>query len=568
MNWLFAPPLRPFVLLAAGASLLLNLAMLVPSLFALQVFDRVLTSHRIETLVMLSALTLLALGFAYCMDVARSRALAAAGRALHLVLSPAALEQALSRAAARAPDSGADRLRDVTQLRNFLGSSGVRALFDAPWLPIYLFVIAMMHPLLCVVAGIGAAALALLAVTTERMTRAATDAMLRGSRSVGRHAEWLIRQAEVLVGMGMAANAVGAWRERHEQLLDEQARLDAMSSRLSALARIARQVVQMTTLGTGAWLVVDAGASPGIMIAATILLGRALQPVEHLIGGWKQLVDSRGAWRRLAEPDALAVPESRLRLPEPAGRLELERVVFTHDTARPPLIKGISFSMNAGESLGIVGASGSGKTTLARVLVGVWEPQSGVVRLDGGNIAHWDRSALGAHLGYLPQDASLFAGTVAQNIARLGPIDEDEVVKAARLAQVHDMILRLPDGYDTVVGDAGTRLSGGQRQRIALARALYGRPKLVVLDEPDAHLDAEGEDALKSVIQALKACGTTLAVVSHRAGVIGQLDKIAVLKEGALQAFGLVAELPRTAALTRKVHVLPASASSPREAVA
>ena len=567
MRWLFAAPLRPFVLLAAGASLLLNLAMLVPSLFALQVFDRVLTSRSIETLVMLSALTLLALGFAYCMDVARSRALAAAGRTLHRVLSPAALEQALCRAAARAPDTGADRLRDVTQLRNFLGSSGVRALFDAPWLPIYLFVIAMMHPLLSLVAGIGAAALALLAVTTERMTRVATDSMLRGSRSVGRHAESLIRQAEVVVGMGMAANAVGAWRERHEQLLDEQAGLDATSSRLSALARIARQVVQMTTLGIGAWLVVDAGASPGIMIAATILLARALQPVEHLISGWKQLVDSRGAWQRLAEPDALAAPQARLRLPAPAGRLELERVVFAHDTARPPLIKGISFSMNAGESLGIVGASGSGKTTLARVLVGVWQPQSGAVRLDSANIAHWDRTALGAHLGYLPQDASLFAGTVAQNIARLGPIEPGEVIKAARLAQVHDMILRLPDGYDTVVGDAGTRLSGGQRQRIALARALYGRPKLVVLDEPDAHLDAEGEDALKSVIQALKACGTTLAVVSHRAGLIGQLDKIAVLKEGALQAFGPAAGMPG-GAHARKVHVLPASVSSARGGVA
>ena len=567
MRWLFAAPLRPFVLLAAGASLLLNLAMLVPSLFALEVFDRVLASRSIETLVMLSALTLLALGFAYCMDVARSRALAAAGRTLHRVLSPAALEQALCRAAARAPDTGADRLRDVTQLRNFLGSSGVRALFDAPWLPIYLFVIAMMHPLLSLVAGIGAAALALLAVTTERMTRVATDSMLRGSRSVGRHAESLIRQAEAVVGMGMAANAVGAWRERHEQLLDEQAGLDATSSRLSALARIARQVVQMTTLGIGAWLVVDAGASPGIMIAATILLARALQPVEHLISGWKQLVDSRGAWQRLAEPDALAAPQARLRLPAPAGRLELERVVFAHDTARPPLIKGISFSMNAGESLGIVGASGSGKTTLARVLVGVWQPQSGAVRLDSANLAHWDRTALGAHLGYLPQDASLFAGTVAQNIARLGPIEPGEVIKAARLAQVHDMILRLPDGYDTVVGDAGIRLSGGQRQRIALARALYGRPKLVVLDEPDAHLDAEGEDALKSVIQALKACGTTLAVVSHRAGLIGQLDKIAVLKEGALQAFGPAAGVP-VGAHARKVHVLPASVSSSKGAVA
>jgi ATP-binding cassette, subfamily C, type I secretion system permease/ATPase len=399
------------------------------------------------------------------------------------------------------------------------------------------------------------------------MTRDATDATLSRSRSLGRHAESLTRHAEVLVGMGMATSAVGAWRAKHEQLQDEQIRLGAVSSRLSALARIARQGVQMAVLGIGAWLVVDAGASPGIMVAATILLGRALQPVEYLISGWKQLVDARGAWRRLSEPDALATREARLRLPAPAGRLELERVVFAHDVARPALIKGVSFAVEAGESVGIVGASGSGKTTLARLLLGVWHPQSGAVRLDDANIAHWDRNALGAHLGYLPQDVSLFAGTVAENIARLGPVDDDQVIEAARLAQAHDMILFLPDGYDTVVGDAGTRLSGGQRQRIALARAMYGRPKLVVLDEPDAHLDAEGQDALKAALRALKACGSTVVVVGHRAGLMAQLDKIAVMKEGALQAFG-----PAAAVLAgphaRNVHALPAPIPSLREAAA
>jgi PrtD family type I secretion system ABC transporter len=567
MRWLFVPPLRHFVLLAAGASLLLNLAMLVPSLYTLQVFDRVFASRSVETLVMLSALTLLALGFAYCMDVARSRALAAAGRTLHRLLSPAALEQALRQAAAGRGPASAERLRDVTQLRNFLASGGVRALFDAPWLPVYLFVIGLMHPLLGLAAGIGAAALALLAVATERMTRDATETALRHSRSVGRHAESLTRHAEVIVGMGMAASAVSAWRHRHEQLLDGQSQLGAVSSRLSALARVARQGVQMAVLGIGAWLVVGSDASPGIMVAATILLGRALQPVEHLISGWKQLVDARGAWRRLCEPHALAGHEARLRLPAPAGRLELERVVFTHDTARPALIKGVSFTVEAGESVGLIGASGSGKTTLARLLLGVWQPHSGAVRLDHANIAHWDRTDLGAHLGYMPQDVSLLGGTVAQNIARLGAVDDAKVIRAAQLAQAHDMILRLPNGYDTQVGEAGTALSGGQRQRIALARALYGEPKLVVLDEPDAHLDADGEDALRAALRALKGCGTTVVLVGHRAGLMAQLDKIAVMKEGTLQAFGPAATvLARLHA--RNVHTLPAAKAATQEAAA
>jgi PrtD family type I secretion system ABC transporter len=551
------------VLLACGASLLLNLTMLMPSVYTLQVFDRVFASRSIETLVMLSALVLLALGLGYCMDHLRSRALAAAGHNLDRLLSPAALERALGAAAGRGR-ADVDRLRDITQLRGFLGSAGVRALFDAPWLPIYLFVIGMMHPLLGLAAGLGAAALALLAVVTERMTRAATDAAQRCARGAGRHAEALARHAEVIVGMGMAASAVDAWRDKHERLLDDQTRLGNLSSRLAALARVARQGVQMAVLGIGAWLVVGADASPGIMIAATILLGRALQPVEQLIGGWKQLVDARGAWRRLCEPDASTSQEARLRLPAPAGRLALERVVFAHDTARPALIKAVSLAIEPGESLGIVGASGSGKTTLMRLVLGLWQPQSGAVRLDDANIAHWDRSDLGAHLGYLPQDVSLFAGTVAQNIARLGPVDDDKVIRAAQLAQAHDMILRLPDGYDTRVEDSGAGLSGGQRQRIALARSLYGQPKLVVLDEPDAHLDAEGEEALRAALRALKACGSTVVLAGHRAALMAQLDKIAVLRDGALQAFG-----PAATVLARlnahNVHALPRSTNIAKE---
>ncbi|HET7524987.1 MAG TPA: type I secretion system permease/ATPase, partial [Burkholderiaceae bacterium] len=538
MRWLIAPPLRRFVALAALASLLLNLALLMPSLYTLQVFDRVFASRSIETLAMLSALTLLALAFGYCMDVVRARALAAAGHTLMERLSPPALEQALLRAAGAGTRNGVDRVRDVAQLNQFLHGNGVRALFDAPWLPIYLGVIALMHPWLGITAALGAAALATIAVAAERLTRERTDALTQRARAVGRHAEALVRHAEAFVGLGMVGNALAAWRRQHAHWLDQQGHLGSTSARLSALARMARQGVQMAVLGVGALLVVGADASPGIMVAATILLGRALQPVEQLIAGWKQLLDARGAWRRLCEPGSAPRSSASLRLPAPIGRLAVERVVFGHDPQRPALLKGVSFTLAAGESLGLIGASGSGKTTLARLLLGLRTPRSGSVRLDDADIAQWNRHELGPHLGYLPQEVAFFDATVAQNIARLGAVDDAAVIRAAQLAQAHEVILRLPQGYDTMLGDAGIALSGGQRQRIALARALHGAPKLVVLDEPDAHLDAEGEAALKAALRMLKGNGATVIVVGHRAGLMAQLDTIAVLKDGTLQAIG------------------------------
>ncbi len=565
MNLLFAAQLRPFVLLAVAASLLLNLCMLVPSIYMLQVFDRVFASRSVETLAMLSLFALLTLALAYCMDTARARALAFAGRALDARLSPAALSNALRHAPGRDRADAADRLRDVAQLRNFLGGSGAMALFDAPWLPIYLLVIGLMHPLLGVTAALGAASLALLAVLTERFTRDSAQAALRDSRLVSHHTEALTRNAEVIAAMGMGGAAVRAWQAGHDQLLDAQARLGASSVRFAALARTARQGLQIAALGIGAWLVIDANASPGIMVAATILIGRALQPVEHLIGGWKQLLDARGAWQRLSERRLPADAGTRLELPAPQGQLAVERVMVVPAAGRPALIKNVAFALDAGESLGIVGPSGSGKTTLARVLLGLTRPASGCVRLDGADIASWERDALGRHLGYLPQDVSLFAGTVAQNIARLAAVDPAAVVEAAMLAQAHEMILRLPEGYDTQVGEGGAVLSGGQRQRIALARALHGNPKLVVLDEPNAHLDAAGEVALTAALQALKARRTTVIVVAHRPALMAHLDKLAVLKDGALEAFGSSASV---LARLRPQAVRQLPVRAPKEAVA
>lgn len=571
MRWLFVPQLRPFVLLAAGASLVLNLALLVPALYMLQVFDRVFTSRSLETLAMLSIIALVALALGYCMDVARSRALAWAGRALELRLAPAALTSVLRQSAAQPDRADLDGMRDVTQLRRFLSGNGIQALFDAPWLPIYVLVIGAMHPALGAAAFGGALLILALAVLSERLTRDAADQALAMSRVANRHAERLTRNAEAIIGMGMTSAALNGWTSRHQAQLDAQARIAALNARFSAAARTVRQVLQIGMLALGAWLVIGAHASAGVMIAATILLGRALQPVELLIGGWKQLIEARGAWCRLSERSWVLPDADRMALPAPSGRLEVDRLLFGTVANRPPLIKGVAFTLEPGTSLGIIGPSASGKTTLVRLILGIWKPQGGVVRLDGADISRWDRDALGAHIGYLPQDVELFAGTVAENIARLGPVDAERVHAAARLANAHDMILRLADGYDTQIGESGAVLSGGQRQRIALARALYGNPCLVVLDEPNANLDAEGELALRAALAALKERGVTVIVVGHRPALMARLDRLAILNDGAIEASGPANEiLSRLSTVTAQtpVPVNPRTGNGPQEALA
>jgi ATP-binding cassette, subfamily C, type I secretion system permease/ATPase len=542
MKWLFARRLRSFVTLAGLLSLVLNVALLMPAIYMMQVFDRVFASGSIETLAMLSAVTLLFLALGYFLDTARTRALAWAGRSLDRKLAPAAICDSLEQAAAGPGRVDTDALRDIAQLRAFLSGSAVLAMFDAPWLPIYLVLISLMHPALGLAAAIGAGMLVMLGVLTDRLTRGHVEQTLKHSRASTRLAEKLARNAEVIIGMGMTGAAVARWRLNQEKLLNAQQQQIHASSALAALARSLRQVLQVAMLAIGAWLVISMQASAGIMIAATILLARALQPVEHLISGWRALVDARGAWRRLEGRAAGASPGLNVALPAPLGRIDVERVAYAFSSSRPPLIKNVSFSITPGESLGVIGPSASGKTTLMRLLLGLWRPQSGVVRPDGADISRWERSDLGAHVGYLPQDVELFAGTVAENIARLGesagPEASESIVRSARLAHAHEMILQLPDGYDTQIGEGGAVLSGGQRQRIALARALFGDPRVVVLDEPNANLDTAGEVALLASLKELKARQVTVIMVSHNPSLMAALDKLLVLKNGSLELFG------------------------------
>ncbi len=545
MHWLFAKRVRSFVLLAGLVSLALNLTLLMPAIYMMQVFDRVLASGSVETLVMLSAITLLFLALGYFLDTVRARALAWAGRSLDRELSPAAVRNSLEQAAAGPGRVDIDTLRDVAHLRSFLGGPGVLALFDAPWLPIYLLLIALMHPVLGFAATLGALTLVGLGVLTDRLTREHAEQTLRRSRASVRQAETFARNAETILAMGMTRTAIARWRAGHDGLLGAQQKHAHASSRLSALARMLRQVLQVVMLGVGAWLVIDMQASAGVMIAATILLGRALQPVEHLISGWRVLVDARGAWRRLGERHASDLAGPQVALPTPAGRIDAQRLSYAFAASRPALIKNVSFSIAPGESLGVIGASASGKTTLVRLLLGLRRPQAGVVRLDGADVSRWDRDALGEHIGYLPQDVELFGGTVGENIARLseasGDAPSERIVQAARLAHAHDMILQLPDGYDTRIGEGGAVLSGGQRQRIALARAIYGDPRVVVLDEPNANLDGAGEAALLAALADLKARGVTVIMVTHNPTLMAGLDKLALLQNGSLEMFGAAA---------------------------
>jgi PrtD family type I secretion system ABC transporter len=543
---------RPFFLYAGLFSLAINLLLLVPPLYMLQVFDRVITSRSEETLLALSLAAVLGLGLMACLDVLRSRLLAAAGIALDRMLGPRVLDGLLSRVKSAGFVHG---LRDVNTLRGFFTGNGVLAIFDTPWLPLFLLIIFLFHPLLGAIALAGGVAMWLLAFLNERFARLPLERVQAEGRRASRFIDASMRNAEVMSALGMLPAVTRRWSHLNDVVLREQVQASAIGARFSGWTKFTRQFIQMAMLAAGAWLVVHQHVSAGVMIAATILLGRALAPVEMMVAGWRSLVEARGAWQRLEELLGAHPPaEPTTDLPVPAGRLDVERAVFGIQDGERPIIRGVSFALAAGEALGIIGPSASGKSTLARLLVGVWKPVSGVVRLDGADVATWSREKLGPHIGYLPQDVELFTGTVAENIARLGEPDPAEVIRAAQRAHVHELILRLPRGYDSEIAEGGQALSPGQRQRIALARALYGNPRFVVLDEPNANLDHDGDQALMRTLHELRADGVTVVVVAHRPSLLAGADKLLVLRDGVIEAFGPRGEImPRVTRPVREV---------------
>lgn len=530
-------------------SLFINLTLLLSPLYMLQVYDRVLTSRSLPTLAMLTLGVSLGYLVYTGLEMLRSRLLVQAGLALDGLLSTRILDTVFERAAQPGGARHAGAIRDLAVLRQTLTGNSLFAFFDAPWGIAFLAIIFIIHWALGLTALLGMLLLLGMAWIDDRRTRPLLLQANALSRESGRAIDAAVRNAEVIQALGMRARVVQRWGQRNAQVLALQAAASNRAGTIVATSKGLRQGLQTAMLGLGAYLVITENLSSGTMIAATILLGKATAPLELAIAGWKGFVEARAAYARLDallkanQPAATALP-----LPAPSGGLQVDRLVFGAGPGQPVILKGVSFTLAAGDCLALIGPSAAGKSTLVRLLAGIWQPQSGSVRLDGANLADWPALALGPHLGYLPQDIELLAGTVAENIARMGPAAEqaEAVIAAARLAGAHDMILRLPHGYDSLIGDGGAALSAGQRQRIGLARALYGPPALVLLDEPNANLDADGEAALTEALKALKVLGRTVVFVTHKPALLDQADQVLVLDAGAVLAFG-----PRDAILAK-----------------
>lgn len=522
-------------------SAVVNMLMLTGPLYMLQIYDRVLSSNSVPTLIALSGLVLGAYTFQGILDVLRQRITVRVASVfdekLQDIVHRAVVQLGVI---ARTPGEAMGPLRQVDVIRSFATSSGPTAILDAPWIPVYLGICFIVHPWLGFLSLFGASVLAVVAIVTERSSRVAVRQASNDQGLRGAVMESDRQNAETIVAMGMQPQLLGRWQRINAQFIKSMESSADVVNSFGAGTKVFRMALQSSVLGLGAYLVILGQLSPGAMIMASIMMGRALSPIEIAVGNFRGFTSARDAYKTLNEKlgDFSAVPHST-DLPAPERDLRVEDVVVAAPGASSPILHGIRFGMRAGEALGLIGPSGAGKTSLARVLVGIWHPARGTVRLDNAELSQWQPEALGKHLGYMAQNVGLFDGTIAQNIARMHDNPESEkVLKAARAAGAHDLILRMEEGYDTRIGEGGSFLSAGQRQRVALARALYDDPFLIVLDEPQSNLDAEGEEALLSAVASAKARGAIVILISHRPSTLATCDKALVLSNGGQQAFG------------------------------
>lgn len=533
--WVFR---REFLVVGAF-SMVANVLMLSPTLYMLQIFDRVMSSRSELTLLAMSLITL----FLFCVmafaEWMRSRVLVRSGVRLDALLGTRVFNASFEANLAPSGVSPARAFGDLIQIRQFLTGNGILAFFDTPWTPVYMAVLFILHPMLGFLSLFFAAVQGALAWFGHRTTVAPAEAASKAGSEATSYLQGKLRNAEVLEPMGMVHNLRPHWAKRHAHAQQLQGRAQALTHRITAWSKFIRYTQQSLALGAGALLVIDGQLSPGGMIAANVLMSRALAPIDMLVGAWRGFISARGAFGRL---EALlgAHPERDPALSRvaPQGALTLRDVVAVAPGRAEPILKGVNVAVSPGTVTVVLGPSGSGKSTLARCMVGIWPGVSGEVLLDGLPIEGWDRNELGPYLGYLPQDIELFEGSIAENIARFGEVSPEKVIAAARSAGLHEMILRFPKGYDTPIGEAGNLLSGGQRQRIGLARAVYGDPVLVVLDEPNANLDDVGEAALVRTVQELKAKGRTVFLITHRPGIVAVADRLLILHNGMVQADG------------------------------
>jgi ATP-binding cassette subfamily C exporter for protease/lipase len=520
-------------------SAITNMLMLVPSLYMLQVYDRVLASRNELTLLMLTLMMLGAYLLMSLLELVRSFILVRVGARFDMQLNKrvysAAFEQNLRRTGANAGQA----LQDLTNIRQFLTGNALYAFFDFPWFPVYIIVIFLFEPMLGVFALCGTIVQVIIAYVNEVVSRKPLAEANMMAITAGTLATNNLRNAEVIESMGMLPNLMSRWFRVHSRFLTLQAEASEKAGRVGAAAKFVQVSLQSLVLGFGAMLVIDGKITSGMMIASSILVGRAMAPVQQVIGVWKTWSSTRSAYERLTKLlETNPTRPAGMPLPKPLGALSVEAVSASPPGVTVPLLKNVNFSIVPGDALGVIGPSGSGKSTLARLLVGVWPAVMGKVRLDGADIFSWNKGELGPHIGYLPQDIELFAGTVSENIARFGEIDSEKVVMAAKRAGVHEMILHLPKGYDTPLGDGGAGLSGGQRQRLGLARAMYGDPSVIVLDEPNSNLDDVGEAALLRAVSDLRQRGKTIVLITHRTSIISATNKLLLLRDGNAEMFG------------------------------
>ncbi len=526
-------------------SAFINLLMLVAPLYMLQVYDRVLLSKSYVTLIALTVIAMGCLVVYGILEFVRARILVRTGLKLDEYLNERVFRVIFKSSTGGSADTSAQSLRDADTIREFFSGGAIIAFCDAPWVPLFIIAGFLLHPWLGMVSLGGTILIFIIALINEFSTRGLLREASEKTLAATNYASTSLRNAEVVHALGMISSVMNIWGHRRSEGLMGQSRASDRAGMFLATSRFIRMALQVGILGVGAYLAVRGDITPGTMIAGSIIMGRALAPVEMGVGQWKTFVFARNAYRRLDKIMANNdIPERPMPLPEPVGEVTVDKIIVVPPGSETPVLMNISLSVSPGTALGLIGPSGSGKSSLARALVGVWYPHSGTIRYDGAEISQWDPEQLGPYLGYMPQDVELFTGTVADNISRFQQAESTAVVEAALKAGVHELILEFPDGYNTQLGENGYALSGGQRQRIALARALYGNPKVLILDEPNANLDTEGEQALAQALKQAKDEGQAIVVISHRAALLSIVDTVAVLKDGVLLKLG-----PRDAVL-------------------